>query len=143
MLFKSIKHSFLSSFRQHFVYHHRSLEFRAKFFAAMICVNPEIDESIYEKLRKIGLEIYGHDEKRIEILIRVTKEYVQKVILNNGLSLDELIFDLNRIMRDNKKFIKKINLNHLRRLQNKENEDILITQQRILEFAQEKISSLD
>ncbi len=142
MTLKDIKHGFLSVFRQHFVYHHRSLEFRAKFFAAMICANDNVNDLVYEKIRKIGLEIYGHDEKRIDILIRVTKEYVQKVVYDNGLRLDELIFDLNSIMKDNKKFIKKINLNHLRRLQNKDDEDVFITQQRIIEFAQEKIATL-
>ncbi len=143
MKLKNIKLGFLSMFRELFVYHHRSLEFRAKFFAAIISVNANNDEETYNKLRKIALEIYGHDEKRIEILINVTKEYVQKIHHDNGLTLDEIIIDLHKIMKENKKYIKKINLNHLRRLQNEDDEDILLTQQRIIEFAQEKISSLN
>ncbi len=140
MKFKDIKLGFLSVFREHFVYHHRSLEFRAKFFAAIISANPDTGEETYDCLRKIALEIYGHDEKRIEILIKVTKEYVEKIINDNGLKLDELIFDLNKILKNNKKFVKEINLNHLRRLQVKDDESIMLTQQRIIEFAQDKIA---
>lgn len=140
MSFKKIKLNLLSAFRELFVYHHRSLEFRAKFFAAMIASNPNTNEQIYDTLKKIALEIYGHDEKRIEVLIRTTKEYVKKILTENGLNLDELILDLDKIIKNNRKYAKKINLNHLRRLQTKENENIMITQQRIIEFAQLKIA---
>ncbi len=133
--------AFLSIFRELFVYHHRSLEFRAKFFAAVISADPNANTQTYNILKKIALEIYGHDEKRIEILIKVTKEYVQKIHYDNGLRLDEIIFDLNKLMANNKKFIKKINLNHLKRLQNKEDEDVMLTQERIIEFAQAKIDT--
>lgn len=139
MSLREIKINFLSAFRELFVYHHRSLEFRAKFFAAMIASNPNANEEVYNTLKKIALEIYGHDERRIDILIKTTKEYVEKIITDNGLNLDELIIDLDRIIKNNKKYAKKINLNHLRRLQAKENEDIMLTQQRIIEFAQLKI----
>ncbi len=140
MSLKEFKINLLSCFREFFVYHHRSLEFRAKFFAAMICSNPDADESIYDDLRKIAVEIYGHDEGRIEILVRTTKEYVDKVITNNGLNLDELIFDIDKIIKDKRRYISKINLNHLRRLQNQENEGVNLTQQRIIEFAEFEIT---
>ena len=41
-----IKCKFLSLFREFLVYHHRSLEFRAKIFAAIISakLNPEEDD---------------------------------------------------------------------------------------------------
>lgn len=141
MSIKDIKFNLLSLFREFLVYHHRSLEFRAKFFAAIISVNTQIDEQIYDKLRQIALEIYGHDEKRIELLIRAVKEYVKKIVINNGLYLDELIKDLDRTMRRNRRYIQKINLNHLRRIQNKDDEDVKLIQQRIIEFAQGHIDS--
>lgn len=141
MSIKGIKLAFLTFFREFFVYHHRSLEFRAKFFAAMIASNTKIDENIYEILQKIGKEIYGNDEYRTEMLIRTTKEYVNKIMTDNGLNLDEIIFDIDRLIKENKRYVKKINMNHLKRLQVKDNEDVMVTQQRILEFAQSEIAS--
>lgn len=140
MSFKELKLDLLSIFRELFVYHHRSLEFRAKFFATMISANHEVDESVYEILKKIASEIYGHDERRVEVLVRTTKEYVKKVITDNGLSLDQLIFDLDNIIKKNGRYVNKINLNHLRRLQNKSDEDIKLVQQRIIEFAEFEIA---
>lgn len=139
MAFKEIELNFLSLFRELFVYHHRSLEFRAKLFAAMIAINPKTDEAIYDIVKKIGIEIYGRDEKRVEILVRTTKEYVKKVVTNNGLYLDELIFDINKILKKHKRYAKKINLNHLKRLQEKDDPQVKLVQQRIIEFAQAQI----
>lgn len=136
--------SLLSVFREFFVHHHRSLEFRAKLFAAIIAANgDEIDEKVYEKLKKIGMEIYGHDAKRIAILVRITKEYVKKIITKNELNLDELIKDLEYTLRKIRRYAKKINLNHLRRIQNQDNEDVKIIQQRIIEFAELRIEQYE
>lgn len=139
MSLKDIQLNFLSLFRELFVYHHRSLEFRAKIFAAIICINPQVDEKIYDTVKKIGEEIYGRDKKRTEILVRTTKEYVKKVSTNNGLNLDELIIDIDKIVKNNKRYVNKINLNHLKRLQEKEENDIKLVQQRIIEFAESQI----
>ncbi len=138
MGFKDIQLGFLSVFREFFVYHHRSLEFRAKLFAAMISIRRDIKDSddIYEVVREIGSEIYSKDEERIEILVRTTKEYVDKIITDNGLNLDQLIFDLDRILKNQKRFAKKINIEHLTRFKDDIHEDIGIVQQRVIEFAQ-------
>ncbi len=135
MELKELELKFLSMFRELFVYHHHSLEFRAKIFAAMISVEDEITDEIYEKVRGIGVDIYGRDEKRIEILVRTTKEYVDKVKTKNGLDIDQLIFDIDKILKGQKRFASKINIEHLKRLLNNENEDINIVQSRIIEFA--------
>lgn len=136
---KELELNFLSLFRELFVYHHRSLEFRAKLFAAMISVDPNTKDSIYEVVKNIGLEIYGRDKKRVEILVRTTKEYVKKVVTNNGLNLDELIFDIDKILKNHQRYAKKINLNHLKRLQEKDDNEIKLVQQRIIEFVQAQI----
>ena len=54
-----IKCKFLSLFREFLVYHHHSLEFRAKIFAAVISakLNPEEDD--FANLYDISSEIYG------------------------------------------------------------------------------------
>lgn len=140
MSFKDLKLDLLAIFRELFIYHHRSLEFRAKLFAAMIAANPNTDESIYEILKKIAFEIYGHDERRVEVLIRTTKEYVKKIVTDNGLNLDQLIFDIDKIIKSNKHYVTKINLNQLRRLQDKNDDEIKLIQQRIIEFAEFEIA---
>lgn len=139
MSIKEIKLRFLAFFREFFVYHHRSLEFRAKLFAAMIVANKQEDEGAYEILEKIGKEIYGNDGNRVEMLIRTTKEYVKKVTTYNNLNLDELILDIGNSIKKNKRYINKINMNHLRRLQNKHDDKALLTQQRIIEFVESEI----
>lgn len=139
MSIKEIKLRFLAFFREFFVYHHRSLEFRAKLFAAMIVANKQEDEGAYEILEKIGKEIYGNDGNRVEMLIRTTKEYVKKVTTYNNLNLDELILDIDNSIKKNKRYINKINMNHLRRLQNKHDNKALLTQQRIIEFVESEI----
>lgn len=139
MSIREVKLSFLSFFREFFVYHHRSLEFRAKLFAAMIAADENSDESVYEILQNIGKEIYGNDENRVEMLIRTTKEYVDKIVTDNNLDLDEIILDIDKSLRRNKQYINKININHLKRLQVKDDEETMLTQQRVMEFAESEI----
>ncbi len=143
MIFKSIKLSLLSLFRELFVHHHRSLEFRAKLFAAIISAHQDENEESYGILKNIATQIYQNDEGRAEILLRTTKEYVKKVITNNGLNLDELIFDINNIIKKNQRYVSKINIDHLKQLQSQDNEEVALLQQRIIEFAQFEIHQKD
>ncbi len=139
MSFKAIKSQFLSIFRQIFVYHHRSLEFRCKLFAAMIVANAEAQACEYEVLKEIAKEIYGEDEYRIEVMIRITKEYVSKVIIYNSLNLDELLLEIDNEMKLHKRFVNKINLDHLQRFMCESDENSNLTQKRILEFFESRI----
>ena len=134
MSLKELKSQFLSIFRQLFVYHHRSLEFRCKLFAAMIVAGPEDREHMFDTLKEIAREIYGDDEARVEILVLTTKEYVQKVILDNGFNIDELLFSIDRELKKNSVLARKINLAHLKRLMWLEEDDINHLQIRVLEF---------
>ena len=139
MIFKAIKSQFLSIFRQIFVYHHRSLEFRCKLFAAMIVANAEAQACEYEVLQEIAKELYGEDEYRIEVMIRITKEYVSKVIIYNSLNLDELLLEIDNEMKLHKRFVNKINLDHLQRFMCESDENSNLTQKRILEFFESRI----
>ena len=139
MSFKAIKSQFLSIFRQIFVYHHRSLEFRCKLFAAMFVANAEAQACEYEVLKEIAKEIYGEDEYRIEVMIRITKEYVSKVIIYNSLNLDELLLEIDNEMKLHKRFVNKINLDHLQRFMCESDENSNLTQKRILEFFESRI----
>jgi hypothetical protein len=140
MSFKSAKIFFLSFFRELFVYHHRSLEFRAKLFAAMIASNNVNNECEYKVLEKIAEEIYDDDEYRINVLVNTTKEYVNKIIKNNSLDLDCLLLEIDRDLKRNARFRSKINMKHLRSFfACNGDEDTILLQTRVLEFFENEV----
>ncbi len=140
-LIKKLKIRFLLFFRDIFVYHNSSLEFRAKLLAAMIGANKEIDKCEEEILEKIAKEIYPDDPARVDMLIDTTKEYVQKIIRDNELELNELIKHIDKVLKEEPRYIEKINLARLSRFFQctKKDEDNYIIQQRILEFLYNEI----
>ena len=141
MSLKSIKTFFLSFFRELFVYHHTSLEFRAKLFASMIATNKIDDDCEYKTLKQIAKEIYD-DEYRVDVLVHTTKEYVDKIIKNNSLDIDHLLLDIDKQLKKNRRFINKINMNHLRIFYAcSGDEDVVLLQTRILEFYESEINS--
>ena len=142
MSLKSTKTFLLSFFRELFVYHHTSLELRAKLFASMIASN-QIDNSCeYVTLKKIAKEIYKDDEYRVDILVHTTKEYVNKITQNDSLDIDHLLLDIDKKMRKHKRFVDKINMDHLRSFYAcSGDEDTMLLQTRILEFYESEIKS--
>ncbi|QKG28317.1 hypothetical protein [Campylobacter sp. RM16187] len=128
-----IKSRFLSFFREFFVYHHRSLEFRAKIFAAIIAAKLDPDEDDFIILYEISKEIYDNDEDRKAVLIQITKEYISKVKCKDHLTLDALLLSIDQSMKSHKRYASKIDFSHLRRLINGEEEETLI-QQRVYDF---------
>jgi len=142
MSIKSTKTFFLSFFRELFVHHHTSLEFRAKLFASMIASN-KIDNSCeYKILKKIAKEIYKDDEYRVDVLVHTTKEYVNKIIQNDSLDIDKLLLDIDKELKRHKRFADKIDMNHLKSFYScSGDEDTIILQTRILEFFEGEIKS--
>ncbi len=138
---RRIKGWFLSFFREVFVYHNSSLEFRAKLLAAMIGANQHMDECELKILETIAKEIYPEDEARVDVLVRTTKEYVKKIIEKNGLELNELIKSIDKELKEEKRFCEKINIERLSRLLvcSKGDEETQLTQTRILEYLQNEI----
>ena len=65
-----IKHHFFSAFRELFVHHHSSLEFRARVFALVISANEDVNVENYIVVKKFGMEIYKGDEERANLLIK-------------------------------------------------------------------------
>jgi|LGOV01.1.fsa_nt_gb hypothetical protein len=142
MSLKSTKTFFLSFFRELFVYHHTSLEFRAKLFASMIASNQVDNSCEYVVLKKIAEEIYKDDEYRVDVLVHTTKEYVNKIIQNDSLDIDHLLLDIDKELRRHKRFVDKINMNHLRSFYAcNGDEDTILLQTRILEFYESEIKS--
>ena len=123
----NFKNHLLSVFREVFIPHHRSIEFRAKIFAAMLLAKKKQTDEDYDVIKDIAGEIYPGDEQRI------VKEYILKAKTYKGLNLDSLLKEIDRDIKNNKKYIKKIDFSHLRRLIGDDDEDALI-QQRVYEF---------
>lgn len=128
-----IKLHFLSAFREFLIYHHKSLEFRAKIFAAIIGSKLSPEESDFELLYDIATEIYEDDKMRKDILVQITKEYVSKIKRNDHLTLDTLLLCIDKELKAHRRYVKKIDFEHLRRFINGCDDEILI-QQRVYEF---------
>ena len=139
MGFKELKSQFLSVFRELFVYHHRSLEFRAKLFAAMIVAGEMNEVCEYDVLKDIATQIYGEDEYRVEVMVRTTKEFVNKIVKYKIVTLDELLLDIDRELKHHKRFIHKINLEHLKKFKCGHDDDSSIVQDRVLEFLEAEL----
>lgn len=132
----SIKTWLISSFREIFLYHHRSLEFRAKIFALMMAASVDsLKECDFKELKNIANEIYSNDKKRQDVFVHTTKEYIYKILNNPKFGFDDFIKEIDLEIKVKKEFINKINLDHIKRFM-KDNiiEDKRILQVRIYEF---------
>ncbi|CAD7288180.1 hypothetical protein LMG7974_00874 [Campylobacter majalis] len=123
----------LSIFRELLVYHHKSLEFRAKVFAAMIGAKLDPKEEDFELLYEIAGSIYENDETRKKFLVKATKEYVAKVKKKDHLTLDALLLSIDKDLKAHKRYASKIDFSHLRRFLTGCEDEILV-QQRVYEF---------
>lgn len=129
----SLKIHLLSVFREIFIPHFRSLEFRAKIFAAMLLAKDEINEDDFKILDVLGREIYDNDSRRVGVLLAITKEYIKKANVYKSLNLDTLLMDIDNELKIYKRYVRKIDFSHLRRLISEDEEEAL-TQQRVYEF---------
>ncbi|NOR55156.1 MAG: hypothetical protein GQ531_03005 [Sulfurovum sp.] len=136
-MFKSLKRSIKKMFREFLVYHHSSMEYRAKILTLMISSNGEMCECEKQKLKEIAHSIYGDDMERAEILIDTVNEYHTKIITSNGLDFEHLIQLVERETKEVPRFVKKIDIGLLKQLHECiDDEDEALFQQRILEFLQ-------
>ena len=107
-LFK-LKHYIYSGLREVLVYHHNSLEFRAKVFALIIAANQNPQECEYSLVHEAGMSIYK-DEERVNLLVLTTKEYVQKVQQSTTLNIDGLIEDIQKELKQLPRYAQKIDI---------------------------------
>jgi len=130
-----IKNHFFSAFRELFVHHHGSLEFRAKIFALVISANEDIKAENYDIVKKIGMEIYKNDEDRANLLMLSTIELVKKVKENNEFNMDTLIVSIQKELRLVPRYAKKIEIEPLKELiKLSHDNDTISYQENILEF---------
>jgi len=122
-------------FREFLLYHNSSLEYRAKVFTLVVAANETISECEEKLLMEIACDIYKNDEERCEILVETVKEYFEKIITNNGLDFEHLVFQVEKEIRDVKRFSEKIDIDALMRFQDCEmSEDEKLYQLRVIEF---------
>ncbi|MDA7817739.1 hypothetical protein N9A28_06080 [Sulfurimonas sp.] len=130
-----LKHHFFSAFRELFVHHHGSLEFRAKIFTLLISTNTEIKDECYSIVNNIGMQVYKGDTDRANLLTITTKELVKKVKDNNGLDIDTLIEHLQRELKIIPRYAKKIDIDLLKTLTDLSHDrDTISYQNNIIEF---------
>ncbi|HUH43361.1 MAG TPA: hypothetical protein VLZ29_09590 [Sulfurimonas sp.] len=130
-----IKNHFFNAFRELFVHHHGSLEFRAKILALIILANEEIKPDNYTIVKNIGMNIYKNDEDRANILMLLTKELVLRVKEDNGLDIDTLVSNIQKELKLSPRYAKKIDVESLEPLLNiSHNSDTLAYQNNIIEF---------
>ena len=136
-MFKNLKRQLMKMFRELLVYHHSSLEYRAKILTLMVSANGEIGECEKQKLKEIAHSVYSEDPQRAELLIDTVNEYHTKIITNNGLDFEHLILLVERETREVPRFTSKIDMGLLMQLHEcmESSEDTLF-QQRIIEFLQ-------
>lgn len=136
-----VKIKFLSFFRDIFVYHTSSLEFRAKVVASVIAIRYGINECEEEILEELAYKTYKDDKARSELLIQITKEYISKIIERNELDINSLIRNIDITLKNNKRLAYKINIKELKKFLvcSEEHEEIHTIQKRIIEFLQLEI----
>lgn len=136
-MFKSVKRNTMKMFRELLVYHHSSLEYRAKILTLMVSANGEICECEKQKLKEIAYSIYDDDQDRAELLIDAVNEYHTKIITNNGLNFEHLIQLVQKETKEVKRFSEKIDMGLLMKLHEcMDDEEDILFQKRILEFLQ-------
>ncbi|MDF1878701.1 hypothetical protein JHD46_03500 [Sulfurimonas sp. SAG-AH-194-C20] len=131
-----LKHHFFSAFREFFVHHHGSLEFRAKIFALVIAANDKPPVESYIVVKDIGMNIYNGDEERSDLLMLSTKELIQKG-KDNGFDIDLLVNSILKELKIIPRYAKKIDIKALRPLiLLSHDQDTISYQENILEFLQ-------
>ena len=132
--FFNIKHYVFAALREVLVYHHSSLEFRAKTFALVVAANQHPAECDYALVYDAGMQIYK-DANRAKMLLLTTKEYVDKVHKQSRLDIDDLIEEIRSEVRQIPRYSAKIDIALLQPLiECTTDEDTSTYQIRMLEF---------
>ena len=127
----------MKMFRELLVYHHSSLEYRAKVLTLMISANGDICECEKQRMKEIAHSIYGDDQDRAELLIDTVNEYHTKIVTNNGLDFEHLIQLVARETREVPRFTQKIDMGLIMQLHECTDSDAdILFQQLIIEFLQ-------
>ncbi len=132
----NLKHYLFRAFRELLLYHHNSLEFRAKLYAALIAANEDYTECELNIVQEAGIAIYS-DEDRANALRLTVEEYLDKIVEDNGLAIDELIEDILMDLKDYPRYADKITIDEYAKiLECCHDEESRIYQERIIDLYQ-------
>ena len=132
----NLKQYVYRAFRELLLYHHNSLEFRAKLFASLIAANEEYGECELQIVQEAGLKIYK-EEDRANTLSLTVHEYLDKIKVDNGLAIDELIDHLMIDLKKYPRYADKITLEpYLQIMRCCEDEESRLYQERIISLYQ-------
>lgn len=128
-----------TAFREIFIYHHSSLEFRAKIYAFFIVSTGEACEQYTKLLEEIAAEIYHDAPDRAAALVMMVREYGMAIYGKKALSSDQLLKEINRQLKASPRYALKIEIPHLRKLQTAtHSRDNKIYQDRMIDFFDNK-----
>lgn len=124
---------FLSLFNDLLIPNHRSLNFRASIFAAMLAAKKNVTSSDYAAITQIASQIYGSDMRRCNALLHSVKDYVEKIQKKQG-TLDRMLGLIDSELISVPRYAKKIDFSHLRQLMIESDEEDAITQTQVYDF---------
>jgi len=134
-MFRRFKRNVVKMFREILVYHNNSLEFRAKILTLVIASDRDMSSCEKKLLKEISYEIYSDDDGRADLLEDTVYEYIQKIETNNGLNFEHLIVQVERDVKESRRFCKKIDIDMLNQFSEcLSSEDDKIFNRRILDF---------
>ena len=132
----NLKQYLFRAFRELLLYHHSSLEFRAKLYAALIAANENYGECELIIVQEAGMAIYS-DEDRANTLRLTVEEYLDKIVEDNDLAIDELIEHLMNDLKDIPRYVDKITIEDYQKIiACCDDEDSKIYQERIVALYQ-------
>lgn len=128
------KFKFLSIFGDILLPHRRSLEFRSRVLAAMLCAKKSVSDDDYNAIQDIAIKIYGKDVRRIGVLLKLTRDYVDRVKTSKLRTLDELLREIDDELALVNRYAKKVDFEDLRTLMIDSDEEDVLVQQRVYEY---------
>lgn len=132
----NLKHYLFRAFRELLLYHHNSLEFRAKTYAALIAANENYGDCELNIVQAAGLTIYNNIDRANTLRLTV-EEYLDKIDEDNGLAIDELIEDLIIDLKDYPRYADKFTIEEYEKITECcDDEESKIYQERIIALYQ-------
>lgn len=142
-MLRRIRNYFFNAFREIFVYHHSSLEFRAKIYAIFIAGSNEPLNHYQNTLEEIAFSIY-QEKDRAHTLIIAVKEYVKSAHHKKHLGEEPLLIEVIQELRMVPRYALKIETDHLEQLRECTlNQDSKIYQDRLIDFLRQKRSDYE
>ena len=139
-LIKKIFLKFIMIFREVFVYHHKSLDFRAEVFASVIGANPNYGKCEEALLNDVVTKIYPKQPTRIKLLQETVLEYLHN-ISDGNYSAEDLALNIDRSLKENPKLILKIDVNTLHKfISCNVDDDTKLEQQRLIDFFNDSVA---